>query len=495
MRIRIAIILFMAFAQVGFFSKAEAGDEEYHIKILEALKRMNVRLVRIETGKLRSLKSVQESLLNQIMAIRTSIEQIQATGELNKSEMLASVNGVKTKILDVESHLRNEVMAEFNRQKQEEEKFRIAFSALFGQLRNSLATDVENLSKSNQQAFAALNEGNKEQLQKIVKALEEQSQKLVQTQALLKTDLIPALDTQSDETRRVILRDLAQARAVQKNFLESNHKQAVASLATIDGKNKKLIEIFKKSILVDEATKKLTELIQQNIGGANKNIDQTRKMIGILQEVLVQRLKNMTENKAAVEVRLNQDLAEIKNNQRKMTENEAAAEVRLSKDLAEIKNNQKVAQPQLQTLVDVSNKIRQESIQMREGLQASITRRADSNKVQSELSNEKLSRLIDILKTFAVEQGKVDQALQALSTEQDKIDQILQGQGRLDAVLRSQKEVEQLLKGQGLESIASQETILNTQKEITNALKDLRRKANVNISRSDDILKKMKKRK
>ena len=74
---------------------------------------MNVRLVRIEANKLRSLKAVQESLLNQIMSLRTSLEQIQATGEMNKTEMLASVEGVKTKILDVESHLKNEVMQAF----------------------------------------------------------------------------------------------------------------------------------------------------------------------------------------------------------------------------------------------------------------------------------------------------------------------------------------------------------------------------------------------
>ena len=46
--------------------------------------------------------------------------------------------------------------------------------------------------------------------------------------------------------------------------------------------------------------------------------------------------------------------------------------------------------------------------------------------------------------------------------DQNKVDQILQGQKELDV----------------------------TQKKITEALKDLRRKANVNISRTDDILKK-----
>ena len=87
----------------------------------------------------------------------------------------------------------------------------------------------------------------------------------------------------------------------------------------------------------------------------------------------------------------------------------------------------------------------------------SITIAANNAKAQSELSNEKLSRLIDILKSFAIEQGKTDQVLQALSVDQGKI--------------------------------AIHENA------ITKALKDLKRKANVNISRSDDILKKLKKQK
>ena len=97
MWIKFVVIFFVILAQISFISKAGAGDEEFHLKILEALKRMNVRLVRIETNKLRSLKAVQESLLNQIMSLRTSLEQIQATGEMNKTEMLASVEGSKDK--------------------------------------------------------------------------------------------------------------------------------------------------------------------------------------------------------------------------------------------------------------------------------------------------------------------------------------------------------------------------------------------------------------
>ena len=425
MRIKFAIIPILMLAQVCFFSKADAGDEQYHKQILEALKRMNVRLVRIETNKLRSLTAIQESLLNQMMALRTSLEQIQATGEMNKSEMLASVGGVRTKILDVESHLKNELMNAVDAQNQEDKKSRAQFQALFSQLKENLAKDLESFSKVNQQLFKNFSVSNDKQLQKIVDALEDQNRKLIQTQALFKTDLIPALDTQSEETRQALLTELSQARVIQKNFLESNHKQTIATLATIQEKNKGLIEVLKKIILVDEATK-----------------------------------------------------------------------MALDKGLLEVKNNQKVAASQLKNLVGVSGQIKKHSLEMQESekrssqeMQESVKRssqiekninktiavEANNSKAQSDLSNEKLSRLVDILKSLAVEQTKIDQGLQML--------------------LDSQNKVEQVLQGQEVGAIAKQETILTTQKKITDALKDLRRKANVSISRTEDVLKKLKKQK
>ena len=476
MLIRIAIVLLLIFSQVGLFSKAEAGDEEYHLLILEALKRMNSRLINIETNSLRSIKDVQKSLLNQVMTIQPSIEQIQSTGELNKSEMLDSIRRAEGRIVGIENHLKTEVMAQFDKKTQEDKKFQIKFSALIDQLKISLVTDMENIFKANEQYFKMFSDGNKEQLQKVVNALKSQNEKLIATQGLFKSDLIPALDSQSEETRNALLTELAQARTSQKNFLESNHKKMasslaqasasqkkflesnhkkmVSSLATIDEKNKMLIEIFKKSILVDEKTKVLTEDIHKNLTGANLNITQTKKLIDSMQKQLIEQM---------------------------------------SKDLLEIKNTQKGVITPLDILVNASKKINQETSEAQNNLKISVERLTDSSKAQSALSNEKLSRLIDILKAFAIEQGKVDQALQVFLAEQGKIDQVLQGQKKLDVVMQTQGKVGQALQGQGLESISSQETILKAQREMKKALQDLRNKANVNISRNDDILKKVKK--
>ena len=422
MWIKFVVIISVILVQVSFIPKAWAGDEEFHLKILEALKRMNVRLVRMETNKLRSLKAVQESLLNQVMALRTSLEQIQSTGEMNKVEMLASVGGVKTKVLDVESHLKNEMMQAFDGQ-----------NRTFSQLKNSLATDMEGISNTNQQQFKNFSEANNKQLQQIVSALEEQNKKLLQTQALFKTDLIPALDSQNEETRRALLRDLSQFREIQKNFLESNHKQILASLGTAEAKNKALIEILKKIILVDEST---------------------NKAIVDLRQTLVPEIKNIADAETDLKLRLARDLTEVKENQ-----NTAKAHLKTLVSLSH-KINQQSAQMEKniqQSLLRSSNQINKESAKVGANINKTITIAASNSKVQTDLSNEKLSRLIDILKSFVIEQGKTDQALQALSVDQGKI----------------------ATRGNA----------------IREALKDLKRKANVNISRSDDILKKLKKQK
>jgi hypothetical protein len=514
MWIKLVVIFFVILAQVSFIPRAGAGDEEFHLKILEALKRMNVRLVRIEVSKLRSLKAVQESLLNQIMALRTSLEQIQATGEMSKTEMLASVEGVKTKILDVESHIKNEVMRAFDGQNREDKTYRAQSQVLFSQLKDSLATDMEGLSKTNQQQFESFSEANNKQLQQIVSVLEEQNKKLLQTQALFKTDLIPALNSQSEETRQALLTELSQSRAVQKNFMESNHRQILASLGTVEEKNKALVEILKKSILVDEATKSLAETIQKNVGGTNQNIDQARKMIAILQDVLVKRMKNAAATEAALKVHLDEDLAEVKNNQQMVTsrlETLVSLSDQINKQSVEMEKsiqqsvvsasdqiNKQSAQMEKsiqQSLVSATNQINEKSSQIRESINKAIDMASNSAKSKTDLSNEKLSRLVDILKSFAVEQSKIDKELQVLTASLGNIDQVLQGQKKLDVVLQSQQKVEKAIQGQKLGSIATQETILSTQKKITEALKDLRRKANVSISRSDDILKKLKKQK
>jgi len=233
-----------------------------------------------------------------------------------------------------------------------------------------------------------------------------------------------------------------------------------------------------------------------------------------LQEVLVQRMTNAAETKAALTVRLDKDLAEVKNNQKMVTsrlETLVSLSDQINKQTVEMeksiqqsvvsasdqinKQSDQMEKSIQQSLVSATNQINEKSSQIRESINKAIDMAANSAKSKTDLSNEKLSRLVDILKSFAVEQSKIDKELQVLTASLGNIDQVLQGQKKLDVVLQSQQKVEKAIQGQKLGSIATQETILTTQKKMTEALKDLRRKANVSISRSDDILKKLKKQK
>jgi hypothetical protein len=242
----------------------------------------------------------------------------------------------------------------------------------------------------------------------------------------------------------------------------------------MDEKNKKLIAIFKQSLAVDEEIKNLAKAIQGNIRATDKSIEHTRKMLETLNQELIK-----------------------------------------------IKENEKIVTPKLATMIDISTQINNQSDKIQRSIMESIESIA-SNKVQTSLANEKLTnqtslanekltKLIDILKAIAMEQGKVDKVLQGQEKldviiqaqgkvtqatqgqSQSKIDQVLQGMKKLDLLLQAQENLDQVLQGQGLASITSEETISHVQQEIKDALADLRRKANVNISRNDDILKKIKK--
>ena len=506
MWIKRSIIFLMIFAQAGFSLNAEAlGDSDYHRMILRDIKKINVRLMENITDQINSIQKIQENIRAEQESIRQDINfikgnnlpQLQGVMEQSAAETAGSIRSFESKLSDIDSKVDNEVIAELKSQRQADENLKAELLAQFGQLKNELAADMEILSKANKQYFMDFNEGNKEKLQQIVQALGDQTEKLKQTQAVFKSDLIPALNTQSAEIRKALLAEMAQARTEQTNSLESNHKQVVASLATMDEKNKSLIGILKKSILVDEETKNLTAAIQLNIEGTNKNIDQTRKTIGVLQEVLIQRLKNMAQEKAVSEVRLN-------------------------KELKKIKENQKSAEPQLATLVTASKQIFEQSSRIQLDLKQSIET-MDFSQVQVDVANKKLAKLIEILKAIVLEQGKLDQILQG----QGKFDQVLQGQGKFDQVLQGQGKIGQVLQGQGkfidqvlqgqgkldqvlqgqgkigqvlqgqekIKSLVSKGDVgdvLKGQEKMRRYLADLRKMVNANISRNDVILKKMK---
>jgi hypothetical protein len=115
-------------------------------------------------------------------------------------------------------------------------------------------------------------------------------------------------------------------------------------------------------------------------------------------------------------------------------------------------------------LIDLSSKLAVHSTELESSVTGQLkdsAQKEDTRTTKVDLANEKLSRLIEILKAVVKEQAKLDPVAKALSDIQKK-----------------QKALQKAQAG-----------FIKDQAAVKEALADLRRKANVNISRSDDIKK------
>ena len=447
-------------------------------------KKMNSRLDQVINEKLKALQSSQESLLRQIEEIKNTLPEIQGSVEVNKSETVESVGEVNQRLVEVEIWLNDKLMKEIKRQEEAREKLRVGLTAQFGELKGKLTEDIETLSQNNERYLLDFSRDNNDRLVKMTEALDTQNKALNETQVFFQTffkdDLIPTLEKQDDANRKALQAEMVRANTEQKNSLQASQQtvvaslnQVVASLNQMGGKNKSLVKILEKGIKADEETKLLAETLLANIVETNKNIDQNRKTMGVLQEILNQRLTSAAQEQASGEARVTravQKNTELINNNLKVADekiNRLAATLKtleaqkietdsalntllntLKEDLGHVQASNQTADPKLNILIDASQQIAAQSSQIQLGLQESI-KGVGASQAKVDLANTKLAKLIEILKTIAA--------------EQEKAQQILKGQGK----------------------------VLNTQQAIKKALVDLRKKANVNISRNDAILKKI----
>ena len=329
-----------------------------------------------------------------------------------------------------------------------------------------------------------MGEANHDRLVEMKKVLENQNKALTGTQTFFqkffKDDLIPTLGKQNEANRKALQAEMASANTEHKKSLQASQQtvvasmnQVVTSLNQMGGKNKNLVKILETSIKADEETKRLAEMLLANIVETNKNINHNRKTMGVLQEVLNQRLTSAAQEQASGEARVTravQKNTELINDNLKVADgkiNRLAATLEtlevqkietdsalntllntLKEDLGHVQASNQAADSKLNILTDASQQIAAQSSQIQLGLQESV-KGVGASQAKVDLANTKLAKLIGILQTIAA--------------EQEKAQQILKGQGE----------------------------VLNTQQEIKKALVDLRKKANLNISRNNVILKKI----
>ena len=169
------------------------SDDEKWEKVFIGLKKINSRLVKLETSGMVSLRRQLEDLLRQIEEVKQTLPQLQGAVELNKLETLASVNKIRSQITDLEAEVKNQVLAKIDRQSKILDRFQKDQKSL----KKGLAQDIEQFEKMNKENFQSFASANRSTLEIVVQrlaALDETTKKSFEdTKRLFISDVIPAM--------------------------------------------------------------------------------------------------------------------------------------------------------------------------------------------------------------------------------------------------------------------------------------------------------------
>ena len=445
------LFLIFLFPVAAFAVVWDISNEDLE-KVAFELKKFNTHLENLKNNELTSLRGQQENFLRQIEEIKQILPQLLGAVELNKSQTLSDLNKTNTKLDDLTAEIKNQVLNKIHQQNKSLELFRQGQE----RLKEGLAQDMEKFeqaSKTNFQEFAA---ANNKTLGRVVQQLEAQSATTKKgfddTIALFRTDVIPAMAEENRTNRKIIMDQLAQANKDTQKSLE-------AFSVKNQQLNQKLIEILQESLKQGLDTKSLLGAIKKDMGviqeslvGTNQNMADSHSVIAEIQTAMVVTNKNLV----VADEKTNKLAEGLKALQAQHTASNEALAV-LKANLEQAGEFNKLADEKFNKLIDLSSKLAVHSTELESSVTGQLkdsAQKEDARTTKVDLANEKLSRLIEILKTIVKEQAKLDPVATTLSHMQK-----------------------------------AQAGLVETQKEVKEALADLRRKANVNISRNDDIKK------
>ena len=455
----IFLFLIILLSPVAVEAQLFGADDEDLAKIEFELKKFNTHLENLKNTELSSLRAQQEDFLRQIEEIKQILPQLQGAMELNKSQTLSGLNKTDAKLNDLQAEVKDQVLYKIGKQNKILEQFRLDQESL----KEGLAQDIEKFeqaSKTNFKEFAAVNN---QTLGQVVLQLQSQSATTKtgfdETIALFRTEVIPAMAEANLATRKIIMDQLVQANNdTQKNlevFLDKNQKL-----------NQRLIEILQESLKQGLDTKGSLNKVKKDIkatkkilAGANQNITDSHSVIAEIQKAMVVTNKNLI----VADEKTNKLAESLKALQTQNTTSNKTLGA-LSADLKQAEEFNKLADEKFNKLIDLSSKLAVNSSELETSVTGHLKdslQKEDARTTKVDLANEKLSRLIEILKTIVKEQEKLDPVVTALTN--------------------IQKEQRAMQKAQA--------GFMKEQVKIKEALADLRRKANVNISRNDDIKK------
>jgi hypothetical protein len=397
------------------------ADDRKSERILLEIKKLNTRIVEKVIPQIQNTNLTIENLKSEINKVRAEVNRVrsgsktvnqqmeilssvipamQGAMEQSQAQSMQEIQSLGKRLGQLEAQIKAErdsksqsqeaeaqqQKAEAQRQKAELEAIKQEISINFKNLKASMAKDIERMAQLNQSSFQELINNNE-------KRLNDQNVRVDKSIA--------------------VMTELAKGGSKTSEALASLQSGVVQNSKSLSEQNKKIIDILSKTLQEQEAASTKIDTLGGNQSKADENVKFARDTMVALKDILDKRLVEIDNTQQALQAQNDKNFQNV--------------------DL--IKQNLLVADQKINKLAEV--------------LKTFQIQGSEVGRTKTELINEKITRLIEILKAIAAEQGKMEK--------------LVASQG-----------------GKG------------SDKKLMDALADLKRKANVNISRSDSILKKLK---
>ena len=137
-QLTVHFFIFLFFVLIPLNASADifSNDKKKWDTVFKRLQLIATHLENLETSEMARLRSQLEDLLRQVEEIKQTFPQLQNAVELNKSETLAQVNKVETKISDLQAEVKDQLLFKIIQQKnildkiqEDQKKFKIRTSS------------------------------------------------------------------------------------------------------------------------------------------------------------------------------------------------------------------------------------------------------------------------------------------------------------------------------------------------------------------------------
>lgn len=441
-------------ARAGIFD----DDTNNWRRIFVEIKKINARLVTMETGKLRIVQRNQEDQLRQIEELKVIIPELRGALEQNQSHANSKIDGMTQRLVMMEERIQAqklEILEKIKANNVASRRIEAGLSTQFQQLKTQLAGDMEIFAKSNQENINLLSKGNSESLAKVVDQLKGQNKSLNDMKQVFSSELIPAIAKENQESRDKLTTLLAKVN-------EKNMTTMMGGFEAGKTRSTMMIKILQQSLQEAQEAKGNVDILNRNLDKVNGNVMVTQETMVKLKNILGSQIDALVRNQQNIKSTVDLDIknTEIIHKNLGIADQKMKALADSFRSLHQNSSNTYVAVTSLKNEISSGNAQIQDlyaQTSNKLGDLTKATRNLATNasnqvgqldqsleKISNQLHtvdavNQKLSKLIEILKSIVSEQVKIDKVLNGQSrlSQNHRDIQVAQGQ-----IIKAQKEMQ-----------------------------------------------------